>query len=134
MSEDKRPMAVCSGNRVIFEDGSMITGPLTRTHEEDGDLIVEVYFNVRGGGLAEKMLERLKSKGPETIVDVPGVRVLTVCPECEGRGVDFKGSGRDTQYRYCSKINEPGHVPSPAEATARVQRVVGSLRGNGRHG
>jgi hypothetical protein len=33
-----------------------------------------------------------------------------ICPECGGRSVEFRFSGRDTQHKICSRYAEPGHL------------------------
>lgn len=31
------------------------------------------------------------------------------CEECEGRTVEARGSGKDTQWKLCRRWKEPGH-------------------------
>ena len=47
------------------------------------------------------------------------------CPVCKGRGVEFRGSGVDTEYRVCERWEEPGH-PSKDELLAliRAKRIA----------
>lgn len=32
------------------------------------------------------------------------------CQECGGATVEFRFSGKDTQYKVCSRFAEPGHL------------------------
>lgn len=41
------------------------------------------------------------------------------CPECEGRGVDFRGRGNNLQFRICSRYREAKH-PSEEEIQKRI--------------
>lgn len=41
------------------------------------------------------------------------------CTECGGEGVEFRFSGKDAQYRICSRWQEPGH-PSKDEISKKI--------------
>jgi len=44
------------------------------------------------------------------------------CPECQGHTVQFRGSGRDTQYKICTRYREKGHK-TDAEIDAAIAAV-----------
>jgi hypothetical protein len=59
------------------------------------------------------------------------------CSECAGKGIEFRkvGSGRhDWQHRFCSRINEPGHSPTPDETLAKLRAFRDSIHPSGRYG
>lgn len=35
---------------------------------------------------------------------------MSTCTECDGRTVEFRGSGSRTEYRICPRWREPGHL------------------------
>lgn len=41
------------------------------------------------------------------------------CADCGGRGIEFRGSGNNTQYRVCPRWREPGH-PTQEEITEKL--------------
>lgn len=44
---------------------------------------------------------------------------MSACPECDGRTVEFRGRGTETQYRICPRWREPGHL-SREEIAERI--------------
>lgn len=75
-ADKPKPTAVRFGNRLLFDDGSMLIGPLVKSRQDGDDLIIEVSFDVHGGGIAEKMAQALKEKGPEVVADLPDVEII----------------------------------------------------------
>jgi len=57
--------------------------------------------------------------------------VTPACAECGGATVMFSRSGLQTQYRICTRYQEPGHI-SKAEVEERVAQVRKALRPSGR--
>lgn len=53
------------------------------------------------------------------------------CPDCQGRTIEFKGKGLESQYRICPRWTEPGHLTSQ-EVQARLFRYMQSVRPSGR--
>lgn len=35
---------------------------------------------------------------------------MNTCTECDGRTVEFRGSGASAEYRICPRWREPGHL------------------------
>ena len=56
---------------------------------------------------------------------------LEVCPECFGQTILFKGKGKDTQYKVCSKWPGPGHK-TEVEINQIISRVRRQLNPSGR--
>lgn len=48
--------------------------------------------------------------------------MASVCTECGGASVEFRGSGKDTQYKVCSRYAEPGHL-TKGQISARIRDV-----------
>lgn len=44
------------------------------------------------------------------------------CPECGGKGIEFRGSGKNLQHKTCSRWREPGH-PTEAEIRAKLSEM-----------
>lgn len=53
------------------------------------------------------------------------------CPNCDGRTVEFRGSGDDAQFRICSRWREPGHL-SREEIEERIAVECMTQRPSGR--
>jgi hypothetical protein len=45
------------------------------------------------------------------------------CPECEGRTIEFRGSGKNLQRRLCTRWKEPGHL-TEEEVRTRVREEM----------
>jgi hypothetical protein len=63
----------------------------------------------------------------EMVVQDDGVLIRRqppkVCQECFGKTVLFKGSGLDSQYYICSRVDTPGHLSMMA-----VNQIVAEWR------
>lgn len=53
------------------------------------------------------------------------------CAECCGKTVEFRGNGRNLEYRVCSRYKEPGHI-TMLEIRAKVAAACGMARPSGR--
>ena len=40
----------------------------------------------------------------------PTTNVASPCSECDGETVQFRGAGRELQYRICSRVEQAGHL------------------------
>lgn len=53
------------------------------------------------------------------------------CPECEGRTIEFRGTGLNAQYRLCSRYKEPGHK-TEEQCRAELAETRQAIRPSGR--
>lgn len=53
------------------------------------------------------------------------------CSDCGGTTLEFRGVGKDTEYRLCPRWQEPGHM-SKDEMRAKIRSLVADLNPSGR--
>jgi hypothetical protein len=66
----------------------------------------------------------------------PNPPPTTLCPECRGAGIEFRGQGLDMQYKICSAYkasDAPNDHPTMADVKARIRQVITAVRPSGRY-
>jgi len=56
---------------------------------------------------------------------------MSQCPECHGRTLEFRRTGKDTEYKVCSRFLQPGHL-SQGEIQAKIRQIMRGVFPSGR--
>lgn len=47
------------------------------------------------------------------------------CPDCDGKTVEFRGAGLETEFKVCGRWKEPGHL-----ARHEINERIAAVRRN----
>jgi hypothetical protein len=54
------------------------------------------------------------------------------CPECRGLTIEFRGTGKNVQYRICTRWEEPGHLSEEEVKKKLWEKTMAHMPPSGR--